>query len=335
MAQFHRSEKRVLSTVPFQTLVQDHLAEVEELLAAQADGYHPDLQAALQHLLAAGGKRIRPTVALLMGRLLQAPHERLIILAAALEMLHTATLVHDDLIDGALLRRGMPTLNAQWSPAATVLTGDFLFARAALLATNTQSLHVMRLFTQTLAVIVDGEIRQLFEGGAYTSTEPYERRIYAKTASMFELATTAAATLAGYDPATPVYETARRYGYHIGMAFQIVDDILDYQGDSRQVGKPVGNDLRNGLITLPALLYLQQRRDDPDLTAVLQNGGLYDAARLTALVHRIRESGALQQAAQAARAHIAQARAALTELPAAPEREALDALARYVVEREF
>ncbi len=324
-----------MSTAPFLALVQDALAEVETLLAAQADGYHPDLQAALHHLLAAGGKRIRPTVALLMGRLLGAPHPRLVILAAALEMLHTATLVHDDLIDGALLRRGMPTLNAQWSPAATVLTGDFLFARAALLATNTESLHVMRLFTQTLAVIVDGEIRQLFEGGAYTALPQYEHRIYAKTASMFELATAAAATLAGARPDDAVYETARRYGYHIGMAFQIVDDILDYQGDSHQVGKPVGNDLRNGLITLPALAYMQQHHDDPDLQAVLQNGGLYDAQRLEALVQRIRQSGALQAAAQAAREHVDAALAALTHLPPGPEREALAALARYVVDRDF
>ncbi len=325
-----------MSTAPFVTLVQDTLHEVEALLARQADGYHPDLQAALHHLLAAGGKRIRPTVALLMGRLLGAPHRRLVILAAALEMLHTATLVHDDLIDGALLRRGMPTLNAQWSPAATVLTGDFLFARAALLATNTESLHVMRLFTQALAVIVDGEIRQLFEGGAYTTPAQYEHRIYAKTASMFELATAAAATLAGAAPDSPTYEQARRYGYHIGMAFQIVDDILDYQGDSRQVGKPVGNDLRNGLVTLPALIYMQhQGQQDPDLQAVLQNGGLFDAQRVEQLVARIRESGALQAAAQAARQHIDAALQALQALPPGPERDALAALAHYVVDRDF
>ncbi len=325
-----------MSTAPFVTLVQDTLQEVEALLARQADGYHPDLQAALHHLLAAGGKRIRPTVALLMGRLLGAPHRRLVILAAALEMLHTATLVHDDLIDGALLRRGMPTLNAQWSPAATVLTGDFLFARAALLATNTESLHVMRLFTQALAVIVDGEIRQLFEGGAYTTAAQYEHRIYAKTASMFELATAAAATLAGAAPDSPTYEQARRYGYHIGMAFQIVDDILDYQGDSRQVGKPVGNDLRNGLVTLPALIYMQhQGQQDPDLQAVLQNGGLFDAQRVEQLVARIRESGALQAAAQAARQHIDTALQALQALPPGPERDALAALAHYVVDRDF
>ncbi|NPA05941.1 MAG: polyprenyl synthetase family protein [Chloroflexi bacterium] len=315
--------------------VEAELAQVEALLAAQADGYHPDLQAALHHLLQAGGKRLRPVVALLMGRLLAAPLDRLIILAAALEMLHTATLVHDDLIDGALLRRGIPTLNAKWSPAATVLTGDFLFARAAKLATDTGSLHVMDLFTRTLAIIVDGEIRQLFEGGAYTTLEQYERRIYAKTASMFELATAAAASLAGYQPDDAAYETARQYGYHIGMAFQIVDDILDYVGDSRQVGKPVGNDLRNGLITLPALYYMETHPDDPDLQTVLQEGHLFDEERLRALVSRIRASDAIARASAMAREHIAQARRALESLPPRPERDALAELAQYVTERTF
>ncbi|NPA27040.1 MAG: polyprenyl synthetase family protein [Chloroflexi bacterium] len=324
-----------MQPLAFVQLVQTELEQVEDLLAAQADGYHQDLQAALRHLLQAGGKRLRPVVALLMGRLLTAPIDRLIILAAALEMLHTATLVHDDLIDGALLRRGIPTLNARWSPAATVLTGDFLFARAAKLATDTGSLHVMDLFTRTLAVIVDGEIRQLFEGGAYTTLEQYERRIYAKTASMFELATAAAASLAGYPPDHGPYETARRYGYHIGMAFQIIDDILDYVGDSRHVGKPVGNDLRNGLITLPALYYLEEHPDDPDLRFVLEEGNLFDEARLQALVERIRSSGAIARAAEQARAHVAQALAALEALPASPEREALAELARYVTERTF
>ncbi len=319
----------------FAQRVETELARVEALLAAQADGYHPDLQAALHHLLRAGGKRLRPVVALLMGRLLAAPLDRLIILAAALEMLHTATLVHDDLIDGALLRRGIPTLNAQWSPAATVLTGDFLFARAAKLATDTGSLHVMDLFTRTLAIIVDGEIRQLFEGGAYTTLEQYERRIYAKTASMFELATAAAASLAGYQPDDATYETARQYGYHIGMAFQIVDDILDYVGDSRQVGKPVGNDLRNGLITLPALYYMETHPDDPDLQTVLREGHLFDEERLRALVSRIRASDAIARASAMAREHIAQARRALESLPPRPERDALAELAQYVTERTF
>src|SRR5690554_3772700 len=131
-------------------------------MRAQAEGHHPDLGAALEHLLSSGGKRIRPAIALLTGGMFGGNQEKLITLAAAIELLHTATLVHDDLIDGALLRRGIATLNSQWSPAATVLTGDFVFARAAQLAAETRSPEVIRLFARTLAVIVDGEITQLF-----------------------------------------------------------------------------------------------------------------------------------------------------------------------------
>ncbi len=135
-----------MSTVTFLDPVREDLRAVEALMLAQADDHHPDLQAALAHLVLAGGKRVRPALVLLVGGMLGGDRERLRTFAAAVEMLHTATLVHDDLIDGALMRRGMPTLNAQWSPAATVLTGDFMFARSATLAASTNSVRVMRMF---------------------------------------------------------------------------------------------------------------------------------------------------------------------------------------------
>ncbi len=139
-----------LSTVTFLSPVQEEIKLVEERMRIQADDTHSDLRAALEHLLAAGGKRIRPTLGLLVGNMLGAPLEKLVTLGAAVELLHTATLVHDDLIDGSLLRRGMATLNARWSPPATVLTGDFLFARAAKLAAETDNLALMKLFSETL-----------------------------------------------------------------------------------------------------------------------------------------------------------------------------------------
>src|SRR3990170_2418606 len=142
-------------------------------MRAESNGHHPDLGAALDHLLSSGGKRVRPAVALLTGGMLGADPGRLIILAAAIELLHTATLVHDDLIDGALLRRGMPTLNAHWTPAATVLTGDFIFARAARLAAETASVEVMRAFAETLSVIVNGEITQMFDHRGIPTRENY------------------------------------------------------------------------------------------------------------------------------------------------------------------
>lgn len=170
----------------FFQLVHDEIESMEELIHIQADGYNPDLRTALELLLSAGGKRIRPTVTFLTGKMLGAKMDQLIILAAAIELLHTATLVHDDLIDGSLLRRGSPTLNSQWSPGATVLTGDFIFSRAAKLAAETNSVEVMKVFAQTLTIIVNGEMTQLFNDRSQTRREDYFRRIYAKTASLLK-----------------------------------------------------------------------------------------------------------------------------------------------------
>ncbi len=148
-------------TSPFEYVKPD-LKEIEKLIRQQVEDSHADLGKALSHLLSAGGKRVRPTITILAGKCLGANYHQVITMAAALELLHTATLVHDDLIDGSLLRRGSPTLNSQWSAGATVLTGDFLFASAAKLASETNSNDVMKLFSNTLRTIVNGEISQMF-----------------------------------------------------------------------------------------------------------------------------------------------------------------------------
>jgi len=321
-----------LTTVSFLDPVQESLQAVEALMRQQAAEHHHDLDAALQHLLSAGGKRLRPALALLVGEMLGADPERLTTLAAAIELLHTATLVHDDLIDGALLRRGIPTLNAAWSPAATVLTGDFMFARAARLAALAGSLEVMQLFAETLAIIVDGEITQLFDGPGLADREAYYQRIFAKTASMFVLATEAPALLSRAEDAQ--VEALRGYGHDLGIAYQIVDDILDFTGDQAKLGKPVGSDLRHGLITMPTLCYLENHADDDALQTVLAGKDLSSDA-MDALIERIRESEAITQAAADARRLARQAMGYLTILPAGPQRTALEALAEYIVEREF
>jgi geranylgeranyl pyrophosphate synthase len=318
--------------VNFISPVQHLLPLVEERMREQSIGRHPDLAAALDHLLSSGGKRVRPVVALLTGGMLGGEAERLVTLSAAIELLHTATLVHDDLIDGALLRRGMTTLNAQWSPAATVLTGDFIFARAAQLAAATNSVNVMHLFAETLATIVSGELTQLFASRGLASRDNYLERIYAKTASMFELAAAAAAMLSpvGDD----IVEKARRFGFEIGMAFQIMDDVLDFTGEQTTVGKPVASDLRQGLITLPALNYLEAHPTDEDMQAVL-DGNRYNGQMMERLVEHIRSSEAIPQSMQEAQAYINRAMAELEGMPDSPEREALQALTGYIVHREL
>jgi len=321
-----------LSTVTFITPVQEQIKLVEERIRAQANDNHPDLRAALEHLLSSGGKRVRPTVVLLVGNMLGGEEDKLITVGAAIELLHTATLVHDDLIDGSLLRRGMPTLNARWSPAATVLTGDFLFARAARLAAEADHLPLMKHFSQTLATIVEGELTQLFTSRGLINRKNYYRRIYAKTASLFEMSALAGALLSAVDEET--IEALRVFGYETGMAFQIVDDILDFTGDQTAVGKPLGSDLLQGLVTLPAIYYAEANPDDPDVV-LLSEGGWGNQERMERLVNSIRESEAIQKSMQEAEEFIKRALEKLVPLHSSTEKSALENLAKYIVDRRF
>ena len=299
-------------------------------MRAQGADCHPDLRAALEHLMAAGGKRIRPTLGLLVGNMLGGASDTLVTLGAAVELLHTATLVHDDLIDGALLRRGTETINARWSSAATVLTGDFLFARAAKLASETNNTQLMRYFAETLAVIVNGELTQLFSARGVINRDNYYQRIYAKTASLFEMSTRAAAMISTEEK--PVIEAMRKFGYELGMAFQIVDDLLDFTGEQSAVGKPLGSDLLQGLVTLPAIYYAEANPDHPDVRS-LAAGGWGDHERMERLVQSIRNSESIRHAMREAEVHVERALGSLVVFDPCEERSALEELARYVVDR--
>jgi geranylgeranyl pyrophosphate synthase len=315
------------------TPVQEDIEAVERLIRAQADGHHSDISAALNILLASGGKRIRPSVTLLAGQMLGAEKETLITMAAAIELLHTATLVHDDLIDNSLLRRGVPTLNSKWSPAATVLTGDFLFACAARLASETDSISAMKLFSKTLSIIVNGEITQLLSGKCKISRENYYQRIYAKTASLFETSAWSAALISPTGPQQA--EKLRRYGYNIGIAFQIVDDILDFTGNQATIGKPVGNDLRQGLITLPVLNYIERHHDNPDAQFLIEGNCPKDEEQVQRLIDAITNSSAIDSSYREANQYVQQAVDNLQELPESPERTSLQNLSYYITERRI
>lgn len=320
-----------LNPVTFLSPVTEEIKLVEERMRVQADEAHPDLRAALEHLLSAGGKRVRPTLGLLVGNMLNAPLEKLVTLGAAVELLHTATLVHDDLIDGSLLRRGTPTLNARWSPPATVLTGDFLFARAAKLAADTDYLPLMKLFSETLATIVNGELTQMFTSRGLVNRENYYKRIFAKTASLFEMTARAAAMVSPADD--DVIEAMRDFGYQIGMAFQIVDDILDFTGDQDAVGKPLGSDLLNGLVTLPGIYYAEIHPDDPDVLSLPQ-GGWTNNENMSRLVEKIRASSCTKKAMLEAESHVERALLRLESFDPCAERDALEHLAKYIVDRK-
>jgi geranylgeranyl pyrophosphate synthase len=316
----------------FTAPIEDRLGLVEERMLAQSDGHHSAVGAALHHLLSSGGKRIRVIITLLTGKMLGADPDKLITLAAAIESLHTATLVHDDLIDGAMIRRGIPTLNAQWSPAATVLTGDFIFSKAAKLAAEAGSVEVMKIFAETLSTIVNGEITQLFSSKWIANREDYYRRIYSKTASLFETSTTTAAILSNADE--QVIDAVKVFGYEIGMAFQMVDDILDFTSEQTTMGKPVASDLRQGIITLPVLYYLESHPLDVDMKSILESN-FCDEDCLGRLLISIRDSGAINSAIDEARQFVRKGLESLLILPENNERHALEELASYIVDREI
>lgn len=320
-------------SIPFFTPVQDGIKEVEHLMRSQAgNDHHPDLRAALEHLLGAGGKRVRPTIVFLVGNMFGAQHDKLVTLGASVEMLHTATLVHDDLIDGSLLRRGIPTLNARWSPAATVLTGDFLFGRAAKLAAETDYLPLMKLFAETLTIIVNGELTQMFAAKGLIDRKNYYSRIYAKTASLFEMSALAATMIGTEDEGSRL--AMKTYGYEIGMAFQIMDDVLDFTGDQAAIGKPVGSDLLNGLVTLPAIYFAESHPDDAEVK-LLSAGGWGNTDKMEKLVKSIQGSNSIRYAIDEASEHVEKALEVIKPYHVSAEYEALTSMARYIVDRTF
>ena len=316
----------------FLDLIRDELEHVEILLHELPPQQHEAIAVAVDHLVGGGGKRLRPALVLLSGHLCGAEIDRAVFAAAAAEMLHTATLVHDDLVDGSLIRRNVETLNVRWSPGATVLTGDYMFARAAQLASQAGSVRLMQRFAETLMAICSGEIRQMFdERRDQVSRQEYERRIFAKTASLLALSTEAGAILAGADERTT--SALRTYGERLGLAFQVVDDVLDFVADEETLGKPVGSDLRQGLVTLPLLLFLEAEPKHPVLRRALAQNPSSEAVQEA--VRTVAASPAIGQAVEVAHEYAGQAKAALGDIPESRYQTALLDVADFAVHRRF
>jgi geranylgeranyl pyrophosphate synthase len=328
-----------LKTIPLLEPLAADLERIELKMREPVHPEYPQLMAVLQSILGSGGKRLRPALALLAGRVYEADPDKLVSLAAALEMLHTATLVHDDLIDGALLRRGKTTLNARWNTGATVLTGDYLFARAAALAAETDNVRVMSIFADTLMTICSGELQQIFDRHSLPdlgndqawqeSLVRYDQRIHAKTASLFAAATEAASVLSGAPKG--VVAALREYGLLLGTGFQIIDDVLDFQGDQEVLGKPVGSDLREGIVTLPVLYFLREHPDDQRVAAVVRDGS--DDRLVREVVAAICESGAVSWAMDRAQGFIVRSQEALTAVPEGQPRQIMYELADFTISR--
>jgi len=323
----------MIKTVDMYGLVASDIKEVEAKMREVVGDHNETLATAIDLLVKAGGKRLRPIITLLATRFNKVDQQKAIALAAAVEMLHTATLVHDDLIDNALFRRGHPTLNANWSPSATVLTGDYMFARSSGFAAETENVRVIKIFSATLMTIVNGELHQFFNNGHNRppSREEYFQRIFAKTASLFASGAETGAILANL-PETQI-RALHDYGYYLGMAFQIMDDVLDFQGDEARLGKPVANDLRQGIATLPVLNFLENTPDHPIILKAVAKKHPTDAEIQQAAAD-IRASGGIREALDEARRLARQAKEALAPLPENPYRRALADIADYSVARD-
>jgi geranylgeranyl pyrophosphate synthase len=312
-------------------LVQPGLAQLESSLAALADNDDAVLGPMLSTVLPGSGKRLRPALSLLIGRMGGANAEALNHMAVGVELLHTASLVHDDIVDESDTRHGGATLYAHVGNALAVLVGDYLFSQAAQECVATGDLQVVRLFAETLGAMAQGQIldanRQLGGHHAWQTVtrERYFRTIRGKTASLFVLACQGTGQLAGMSPAQVAALGA--YGESLGLAFQVVDDILDFTSTEQQLGKPVGSDLRQGTITLPVILMRDRQLADGQLQAAFESEDVDQQVRL------VQESGAIPAAFEEADTLVARATSALAVLPAGIERDALEALAAYVTRR--
>jgi geranylgeranyl pyrophosphate synthase len=310
-------------------LIENKLNLVEKLLLDEQPGQHSLITDAAQQLIKAGGKRIRAAICLLSAGIFEADPEISLSLAAGIEMLHTATLVHDDIIDDSVMRRGKPTLNANRDPKLSVLIGDYFFARAANLVAETDNLDIMKQFSATLMTILNGEVNQQFTRW-HIDRQEYFDRIYAKTGAMFVLAAKSSAILSGADQ--DCLMALEKYGYYTGIAFQIVDDVLDFTSRQTQLGKPVGGDLREGIFTLPVLLYAERYPRDPNINLILriQDGNHPAVARL---ITSIRDSGVIDEAMEEAKDLVSRGQQALIHAPQSRFTAALSSLGNTVVNR--
>jgi geranylgeranyl pyrophosphate synthase len=313
------------------SLVQPGLARVEASLTSLAATDDPILAPMLSTVLPGSGKRLRPALALLIGRLRDADSDALNEMAVGVELLHTASLVHDDIVDESDTRHGGATLFARVGNALAVLVGDYLFSQAAQACVATGNLDVVRLFAETLGAMAQGQIddanRQL--GGRHAwealNRERYYRTIAGKTASLFVLACKGTGLLVGLE--TAQVSALHTYGENLGLAFQVVDDILDFTATEEQLGKPVGSDLRQGTITLPVILMRDGRLADGQFRRA------FEAEDVELQIRLIQESDAIQRALVEAETLVSRARESLAALPPGVERDALDALAAYVTRR--
>ena len=312
--------------------VQEDIELVEETLRsiAHVESF-PALAKMLTHVLGAGGKRLRPAIALLAGKFGDYRRELHVPLAASIELLHTATLVHDDVIDASPTRRGRATANELFNNSASVMLGDYMFAHASELISRTDNTRVVRLFAKTLMSIAGGELHQDLSAYEYSQdTMAYFGRIEGKTASLFAASSEGGGIVAGCSARE--CDALRTYGLNVGMAFQVVDDILDFAGDEEQMGKPIGSDLMQGTLTLPSLLLMERNPKDNPIKKAFRTKKPRPE-HVAEAVYMVLDSDILNEVYGVARDFRDRAVTALGALPDGAARSSLEDIAEYVLER--
>jgi octaprenyl-diphosphate synthase len=318
-------------TYPFLSVVKQDFRAVDDLIRANLNSQVPMVEEIAAYLIEAGGKRLRPLLVLLCAKACRYQGRDHVKLAAVIEFLHTAMLLHDDVVDESDLRRGRKTVNAAWGNAPSVLVGDFLHSRAFEMMVDIGNIRVMEILSRATNVIAEGEVQQLsFIRNPATTEVEYMEIISRKTAMLFQAAAHAGAVLAGADEKTE--HALRDYGLHLGIAFQMVDDQLDYLGTPEELGKNIGDDLAEGKVTLP--LIVAMRNGQPDQKAfvedAIRNGGVENLAKMIQLV---KATDALKYTSEQANTERCDAMACLNNIADSEFKDSMSTLVNFVVDR--
>ena len=310
--------------------IQSHLDQVEAKLGGLCHNDNPELKPLLDHVLNSGGKRIRPAITLLAAAFYPHDPKNPIIMAGAVELLHLAALIHDDTVDDSDVRRGKATVSNRWGKHVAVLFGDYVFATSATFVCDTNNIRVVRRFSETIMELASGELVEVFNAFDPTQArETYQDRIYRKTASLFCTAAETGSILGGAPE--PQIQALRDYGYNIGMAFQIVDDLLDVHGDAAKLGKPVGNDLLQGVLTLPTIMLMERYPDNNPIVSLFEDPA--QDGKVRQVLEMINNSDIIEDCYAIIREYSQKASRCLDILPQCEARRSLLDLCNYIWER--
>ncbi|MCG7536298.1 octaprenyl diphosphate synthase [Pseudoalteromonas sp. OOF1S-7] len=317
-----------------QRLIEQDMLAVNQLISDQMQSDVALVNQLGLYIVNSGGKRIRPMLALLVAKALGYQGDKHVTLATIIEFIHTATLLHDDVVDESALRRGEPTANAEFGNAASVLVGDFIYTRSFQLMVGLENMEVMQILADATNVIAEGEVLQLMNCNDPDTTEQsYMQVIYSKTAKLFEAATMLPAVV--LDKPAETKEALKLYGMHLGTAFQLVDDVLDYSANAEQLGKNIGDDLAEGKPTLP-LIYAMRHGNEAQVTQIrdaIANGNGLD--NLTEILATLEQTQALEHTMERARHESQKAIDQLSTLPESEHKTALISLAKLAVDRSY